>query len=110
MKLSLSIPLAVAAALSIGSAHASESVAAAELTKASGCFSCHAISEKIIGPSYQDIADKYASDKDAAASLMQSIRNGSTGKWGKRIAMPAHANLSNEELTVLVNWVLLQKR
>ena len=97
------------AALGFSCAHASEAVPAAELAKANGCFSCHSITEKIIGPSYQDVSSKYANDKDAAATLAQSIRNGSIGKWGNRIPMPAHPNLSNEDLTTLAKWVLAQK-
>lgn len=84
---------------------AKESAAAAELAKANGCRSCHALHEKIVGPAYEKVAAKYRDDKEAAASLAQSVRNGSQGKWG-RIPMPAHMNMSNEDLTLLARWVL----
>ena len=54
------------------------------------------------------IAEKYATEKDAAASLAQSIQNGSKGKWG-RIPMPAHPSLSTAELKTLSTWVLTVK-
>lgn len=88
---------------------ADESAAALALAKASGCLSCHAVDEKIVGPAYSKVAAKYSDDKDAAASLAQSIRNGSQGKWG-RIPMPSHGNMSQEDIDVLAKWVLtLQK-
>lgn len=79
--------------------------AAAEMAKANGCYSCHAAAEKIVGPSFKDIAAKYKEDKDAVASLAQSIQYGSKGKWG-RIPMPPHAALSGSDLKALGGWVL----
>ena len=76
-----------AAALLSAPAHALDAAAAVELAKASGCYSCHANGEKVVGPAFATIAEKYAGDKDAAATLAQSIQNGSKGKYG-RIPMP----------------------
>jgi cytochrome c len=87
---------------------AKETAAAAELAKSNGCLSCHAMDEKIVGPAYSKVAAKYSDDKDAAASLAQSIRNGSSGKWG-RIPMPAHGNMSQEDINLLARWVLTIK-
>ena len=102
--------LVLAFSASAGSvALAQDAKAAAELIKASGCTSCHATNEKIVGPAFQDVSSKYAGDKDAVASLMQSIKNGSIGKWGKRIAMPPHASISNDDLKVMAIWVMAQK-
>lgn len=83
-----------------------EVAAAHELAKQNGCLSCHAMDEKIVGPAYSKVAAKYNHDKDAVASLVQSIRNGSQGKWG-RIPMPSHQTMSNEDLTLLARWVLM---
>ncbi|WP_372657092.1 c-type cytochrome [Hydrogenophaga sp.] len=82
--------------------------AAVDLAKANGCYSCHANAEKVVGPAYSAVAEKYAGDKDAAASLVQSIKYGSKGKWG-RIPMPAHASMSDADLKTLANWVLTVK-
>ena len=78
------------------------------LMQANGCASCHSLNEKIVGPAFQSVAQKYAGDPDAVASLMQSIQNGSRGKWG-RIPMPSHLNLTQDELKELANWVMTQK-
>ena len=88
---------------------AAEQASAKELAQASGCLSCHALTEKIVGPSYASVADKYKADGDAVASLAQSIQYGSKGKWG-RIPMPAHPSLSPEDLKTLAAWVLTVKK
>lgn len=82
--------------------------AATELAKASGCYSCHATAEKVVGPAFSDVAAKYKDEKDAAAALAQSIQNGSKGKWG-RIPMPAHPSLSAADIKTLSTWVLTVK-
>ncbi len=87
---------------------AKESSAALELAKSNGCLSCHALDEKIVGPAYSKVAAKYGDDKDAAASLAQSIRNGSQGKWG-RIPMPSHGTMSQDDINLLARWVLTIK-
>lgn len=76
-----------------------------ELAKSTGCYSCHANAEKVVGPAFATIAEKYKDDKDAAASLAQSIQNGSRGKWG-RVPMPPHASLSATDLKALSQWVM----
>jgi cytochrome c len=91
--------------LTTGTAHAVDAAAATELAKASGCLSCHATHEKVVGPAYASVADKYKDDKDAVASLTQSIQNGSKGKWG-RIPMPAHPSMSAADIKTLAQWVM----
>ena len=87
---------------------AADTAAADALAQSSGCMSCHAKADKIVGPAFLSVADKYRGDKDAAASLAQSIQNGSRGKWG-RVPMPPHASLSQADLKVLAQWVLATK-
>lgn len=83
--------------------------AATELAKSTGCYSCHSAQEKIVGPAFSSIAEKYADDKGAVATLSQSIQMGSTGKWG-RVAMPAHASLKPAEVKLLAELVMSTKR
>lgn len=109
MKTLFPATLTLAVFASINVAHASTDVSkASDLAKASGCYSCHAKDEKVVGPSFKSIANKYASESDAVASLAQSIQNGSRGKWG-RVPMPPHASLGGEELRTLSRWVLTFK-
>jgi cytochrome c len=90
-------------AMSVNLAHASP-----ELAKAKNCMACHAIGSKLVGPSFKDIAAKYAGNKDAEANLAGKIRKGSTGVWGA-IPMPANANVNEAEAATLSKWVLSQK-
>lgn len=92
-------------ALASGSAHAVDAAAAIELAKANGCLSCHSSQEKIVGPSYASVAAKYKDDKDAVASLAQSIQNGSKGKWG-RIPMPPHPSMNAADIKTLAQWIM----
>jgi cytochrome c len=91
--------------LACGAAHAVDEAVALELAKNNGCLSCHSAKEKIVGPAYSAVADKYKDDKDAVASLVQSIQNGSKGKWG-RIPMPAHPSMTAADIKTLAQWVM----
>ena len=104
MNLKLLTPaLAVAALFATGPAHAS-----LDLAKAKNCTACHAVDKKLIGPSYKDVAAKYASDKDALAKLSKKVREGGVGVWGQ-IPMPANPQVSADEATTLVKWLLSAK-
>ena len=70
----------------------------------SDCKACHAIDKKVNGPSYKDIAKKYTErDKNI---LINSIIKGSAGKWGETM-MSAHPQLSVDDVTAMVNFILL---
>ena len=83
-------------------------LASADLAKAKNCLACHATDKKVVGPSYKDIAAKYASDKDAAGKLAKKIREGGVGVWGQ-IPMPANPQVSDAEAQTLARWVLSVK-
>jgi cytochrome c len=76
-----------------------------ELATKNACTACHATDKKILGPSYQDVAKKYASQKDAMAQVSESIRKGGSGKWGA-VPMPAQPALSDADIKTLASWVL----
>ena len=76
-----------------------------ELAQKNACMACHAVDKKVLGPSYQDVAKKYAGQKDAAVQLTDSIRKGGSGKWGP-VPMPAQPALSEGDAKTLANWVL----
>jgi len=100
---SLQIALCLMAGLATLQAQANETLAGK-----SGCLGCHAVATKLVGPAYKDVAAKYAGQADAQTMLMQSIRNGSVGKWGE-LPMPAHPKISDADLKKLAAWVLSAK-
>ena len=61
--------------------------------------------KKLVGPSYQSIAAKYAGQKNAEVMLAESIKKGGSGKWGP-VPMPAQAALSEADAKTLAAWVL----
>jgi cytochrome c len=95
---------ATVAALSLAAA-AAPAFANLALAQKHACTACHAVDKKIVGPSYADVAKKYAGQKDAAATLAASIKAGGAGKWGP-VPMPAQAALSDADLSALATWIL----
>lgn len=90
-------------------------MASPELAQKSGCLACHAVDKKVIGPSYKDVAKKYASDAGAEAKLIKTVKNGSNPAelhWKDvtgGMPMPANAHVSDADVKTLVKWVLSQK-
>ena len=71
----------------------------------SDCLVCHKESEKFLGPSFVEIAQKYASDKEAPKNLTLKVKNGGQGVWGQTPMLP-HPNLTEEEISNLVSAIL----
>jgi cytochrome c len=81
------------------------------LAKSKNCMACHAVATKMVGPSYKDVAAKYAGDGEAVKKLAVTIQKGSTpgkGNWGP-VPMPANTQVSEAEATKLAAWVMAQK-
>lgn len=104
MKYSLLVQLiAVAAATATAPAFADQALATAK-----NCMACHAVDKKLVGPSYKDVAAKYATDKTAVDKLAGKIMKGGSGVWGA-VPMPANAQVNEAEAKTLAAWVLSAK-
>jgi len=86
---------------------AGASVNVQALLASNACLSCHGLTQKIVGPGYHDVAEKYKADPQAQSKLEASIRGGSVGKWGS-VPMPPFAALKSEEVKALAAFVLKQ--
>ena len=84
---------------------AAPAFANADLAQKKNCLACHATDKKLVGPSYKDVAAKYAGQKDAAAKLADKIQKGGAGVWGP-VPMPANPQVTPEEAKQLAAWVL----
>ncbi len=73
-----------------------------------GCFNCHQLDIKIVGPPLRQVAAKYASAPDGTARIMEQIKNGGGGKWGP-IPMPPAPGLSPAEMESIAHWIISQK-
>jgi cytochrome c len=75
----------------------------------SDCATCHKINERVVGPSFKEIAEKYAGADDAMIdSLAGKVISGGAGNWGQ-VPMTPHPNLSKEDARTVVKYVLLLK-
>lgn len=74
--------------------------AALSLAQKNSCTACHGVDNKIVGPSFTDIAKKYAGKADYLAG---KIRSGGSGVWGP-IPMPAQT-LSEADAKTLGVWL-----
>jgi cytochrome c len=77
------------------------------VVKGSDCLSCHAVDHKVVGPAFQDVAKKYASQPQAEAALIKKVKAGGSGVWGQ-VPMTPHPQLSDADLKAAVDWVLAQ--
>ncbi|MBU3547560.1 cytochrome c, class I [Polynucleobacter sp. MWH-S4W17] len=75
------------------------------LAKQNACLGCHAVNKKIVGPSFQAVAEKYKNDSNAQVFLKNKIAKGGSGSWGV-VPMPANSKLSNADLSTLSGWIL----
>lgn len=54
------------------------------------CIACHGVDNRLVGPSFREIAGKYKGRSDAQSYLAGKMRAGSQGVWGA-IPMPAQS-------------------
>jgi cytochrome c len=95
--------------ISVGLIAGAGSVSASEdLARKSGCFACHAIDKKVIGPSYKEIAAKYKGDAGAEARLIEKLQKGGAGIWGE-VFMPPMQAVPEADFKILVKWILSTK-
>ena len=78
------------------------------LATSKNCMACHAVDKKLVGPSYKEIAAKYAADKTAVDKLAVKIIKGASGTWGA-VPMPANAQVNEAEAKKLAAWVMTIK-
>lgn len=94
--------LAFAALMCAGPASAS-----LELAKKARCVACHKVDQKLIGPAYRDVAEKYRGKADAPAMLFAKVRAGGTGVWGPMVMTPNGPDkISDEDLKKVIDWIL----
>ena len=90
-------------------APSADSLAAADpmqkLFGAHACLGCHALDKRVVGPSFREIAAKYALDSTAANALARKVREGGKGAWGP-VPMPPNPGVTEANARALVGWIL----
>ena len=98
--------IALASCLALGSVNALAGDPAEALAQKSGCLNCHGVSNKILGPSYKDVAAKYKGDKTAETRLITKVKAGGSGAWGSMPMPPNSPQVKDEDIKTIVKWVL----
>ncbi|MBK8015469.1 MAG: cytochrome C [Betaproteobacteria bacterium] len=78
------------------------------LTQKRMCFECHSVTLRNVGPSFEAVAARYRYNPWARDILADKIRHGSEGHWGDRFEMWPQEVVPDDELHVLVDWILQQ--
>lgn len=80
------------------------------LVATNDCFGCHNVSVKVVGPAYQDVANRY---KDSSSSIVDSLAHriirGSSGHWDTTKMTP-HPNLPPADARIMVKYILSLKQ
>jgi len=78
-----------------------------DIAKKNGCTACHAIDKKVVGPAWQDVANKYKGVAGIEEKLIVKVSKGGSGNWG---TVPMIANdpdgKKQPQIKELVEFVL----
>ncbi|HVS94693.1 MAG TPA: c-type cytochrome [Mucilaginibacter sp.] len=74
--------------------------------RSSNCLNCHNFNSKSLGPSFLEINKKYPLNKITTDTLINRIKNGSSGIWGFKEKMPSHPELSAAQVASAVQWIM----
>ncbi len=97
------LALALSATTTMAPAFADQALATSK-----NCMSCHTVEKKLVGPSYKEVATKYAGQKDAVDKLAAKIIKGGSGVYGP-VPMPANTQVTEADAKKLAAWVLTMK-
>ncbi len=88
-----------------GSAETTAGSKGEKLIAQSDCLSCHKVNEKLVGPAYQEVANKYENNDKNIDYLVGKIKAGGSGVWGE-VAMTPHPNLSDDDAKEMAKYIL----
>ena len=91
------------------SSSAAADTAGLALIKKSDCLTCHKVDQKVVGPAYQDVANKYTSSPAVIDTLANKVIKGGSGNWGS-IAMSPHPALSETDAQEMIKYILSLKK
>lgn len=80
----------------------------AKLISFSDCLSCHQENQKLVGPSYLEVAQKYENYPKNVDYLATKIIEGGSGVWGQ-VPMTPHPDLSRADARKMAQYILSLK-
>ena len=69
------------------------------------CTTCHSVETRLVGPSFNQISQKYTLNQKTINTLAKKIIRGGTGVWGK-IPMLPHPDLNPDSAKIIVLAIL----
>ena len=79
------------------------------LLKDRGCYACHDLTEPLIGPSYQAIAELHRTRKEVMVGVLaHKIIVGGAGNWGL-VPMVPNEHVTEDEAREMAEWILNQQ-
>src|SRR5689334_14713316 len=81
---------------------------AQQMLNANACSACHTLDKRVVGPSFREVAARFAGDADAAAKLAKKVREGGAGNWGS-VPMPPNPQVTDGDLRQMIAWILQQR-
>ena len=77
-----------------------------ELVQQRRCYGCHALTENLLGPSYQAISTRHGARKDVMVEILaRKILVGGAGNWGV-VPMVPNEHVSPDEARIMARWIL----
>lgn len=80
-------------------------VRGANLIENSDCKTCHNQTERTVGPSYLEVAERYPTSAGTIRQLSAKIMDGGSGVWGQ-VPMTAHPDLTEGDAGTMVRYIL----
>ena len=76
------------------------------LVASNDCLGCHKVDEKMTGPAYREVANKYDNTTENVTKLADKVIKGGSGNWGTTPMTP-HPDLSEADAQQMVKYILL---
>ena len=71
----------------------------------SDCLACHKIDEKLVGPPYTAVAEKYPQNQNSVNDLSKKIVSGGSGVWGT-VPMAPHPAIAPADADKMIKYIL----
>jgi len=71
----------------------------------SDCLACHKVDEKLVGPPYIAVAEKYPQNQNSVNDLSKKIVSGGSGVWGT-VPMAPHPAIAPADADKMIKYIL----
>jgi cytochrome c len=78
-----------------------------DLAKKHACVACHALEQRLVGPSFKEIGGRYRGTAAGASAVAAKILAGGVGAWGP-VPMPPQPQVSEAEAGALARWIIAE--